>query len=263
MFTLRALLDRHPTILLIDSASSRLQAGLFRRDHDPLWESAVEEAGTALFSLTEKLLARAGPANPAVANPSVESLPLSAIDAFLFCDGPGSVLGIRTAAVALRTWNALHPRPAYAYASLAFTAHHFALMENLRDFSVISDARRETWHRVTIESSGTVSSLQRTPTAELTGPLILPENFRHWSALPPAVRTVAYDLATQLPALADTPLFIDAPEPDAFLHEEPSYQTWTAKIHRAPIYSTFHARFIARFRSSAPPRLNSSASFPS
>jgi tRNA threonylcarbamoyladenosine biosynthesis protein TsaB len=225
MFTLRALLVRHPTILLIDSASSRIQVGLLRRSHEPLWESATEEAGTALFSLTEKILTRAS---------SSATLPLSAIDAFLFCDGPGSVLGIRTAAVTLRTWSALHPRPSYAYTSLALVAHTLALTEKLRDFSVISDARRETWHRVTVDSTGAVSGLHRTPTSELTGPLVLPENFRHWSVLPPAVRTVQYDLATQLPALADTPVFIDAPEPDAFLHEEPSYQTWTAKIHRAP-----------------------------
>ncbi|MGC4071899.1 MAG: peptidase M22 [Nibricoccus sp.] len=221
MFTLRALLDRHSTILLIDSASSRIQAGLLRRGHDPIWEAATEEAGTALFSLTEKILARA-------------AIPLSAIDAFIFCDGPGSVLGIRTAAVALRTWNALHPRPSYAYTSLALTAHHLALTENLRDFSVISDARRETWHRVSVDVSGTVSALQRAPAAGLTGALILPENFRHWSTLPASVRTVPYDIASQLPALVETPLFIEAPEPDAFLHEEPSYQTWSPKIHRAP-----------------------------
>jgi tRNA threonylcarbamoyladenosine biosynthesis protein TsaB len=243
MFTLRALLDRHPTLLLIDSASARIQVGLLRHSREPLWEAANEEAGSALFSLTEKLLVRAsasslhlsGAAPASSSSPSHKSLPLSAIDAFVFCDGPGSVLGIRTAAVALRTWCALHPRPSYAYTSLAIVAHSLALNETLRDFSVISDARRETWHRVTVDSSGSVSPLHRTPASELTGPLVLPENFRHWSALPPGTRTVPYDLATQLPALATTPLFIDAPEPDAFLHEEPSYQTWTPKIHRAPI----------------------------
>jgi tRNA threonylcarbamoyladenosine biosynthesis protein TsaB len=234
MFTLRALLDRHPTILLIDSASARIQVGLLRCDQTLLWESATEEAGTALFSLTEKLLARAT-ASIAATDSANWPLPFSAIDAFVFCDGPGSVLGIRTAAVALRTWNALHPRPCYAYTSLALVAHTLALTEKLRDFSVISDARRETWHRVTVDSSGAISGLHRTPTVELNGPLILPENFRHWSALPPSIRTVPYDLASQLSALSDTPLFIDAPEPDAFLHEEPSYQTWSPKIHRAPV----------------------------
>jgi tRNA threonylcarbamoyladenosine biosynthesis protein TsaB len=227
MFTLRSLLDRHPTILLIDSASARIQIGLLRRDAAPLWETAVEEAGTALFSLTEKLLAHAGSRE--------KPLPLSTIDAFIFCDGPGSVLGIRTAAVALRTWSALKTRPSYAYTSLAIVAHSLALRENLREFSVISDARRETWHRVNVDAAGKLSALHRAPTAELNGTLIRPENFRHWSALPLGVRTAPYDLASQLLPLADIPLFIDVPEPDAFLHEEPSYQTWTPKIHRAPI----------------------------
>jgi tRNA threonylcarbamoyladenosine biosynthesis protein TsaB len=222
MFTLRALLDRHPTILLIDSASARIQVGLLRRGRDPLWESATEEAGTALFSLTEKLLTHA-------------STPQAAIDAFLFCDGPGSVLGIRTAAIALRTWSAVHPRPHYAYTSLAITAHFLARSENLRNFSVISDARRDTWHRVSVDATGHISALSRVPTADLHGTLILPGNFRHWSTLPSDVRTASYDLAPQLPALTDVPLFIDAPEPDAFLHEEPSYQTWTPKIHRPPV----------------------------
>lgn len=227
MFTLRALLDRHPTILLIDSASARIQIGLLRRDAAPLWENATEEAGTALFSLTEKLLARAGSAEG--------PLPLTAIAAFIFCDGPGSVLGIRTAAVALRTWSALSPRPSYAYTSLAIVAHSLALGENLRDFSVISDARRESWHRVTVDTTGALSALHRTPTAELSGTLILPENFRTWSALPAGVRVAPYELAAHLPALSEVPLFINAPEPDAFLHEEPSYQTWTPKIHRPPV----------------------------
>jgi tRNA threonylcarbamoyladenosine biosynthesis protein TsaB len=144
------------------------------------------------------------------------------------------VLGIRTAAVALRTWCALHPRPCYVYTSLTLVAHVVARAESLRDFSVIADARRETWHRVRVDAGDAVSSLERAPASSLEGTLILPENFRHWSALPAGVRTVPYDLAAQIPALRDTPLFVDAPEPDAFLHEEPSYQTWTPKIHRAP-----------------------------
>jgi tRNA threonylcarbamoyladenosine biosynthesis protein TsaB len=226
MLTLRALLDRHSSILLIDSASARIQVALFRSDLPPLWESANEEAGTALFSLTDKVLARA--------RANGRAFGLSEVGAFVFCHGPGSVLGIRTAAVALRTWCALHPRPCYAYTSLALVAHTLALTERLRDFSVIADARRETWHRIRVDASGAISSLERSAVSSLEGTLILPENFRHWSALPAGVRSVPYDLASQIPALRETPLFVDAPEPDAFLHEEPSYQTWTPKIHRAP-----------------------------
>ena len=226
MLPLRALLATHPTLLLIDSASSRVQIGLLRASAPAVWETSLEETGTALFACTEKILARAA-SNSA-------PLPLSAIDAFLFCDGPGSVLGIRTAAAALRTWNVLHPRPNYAYGSLALVAHALSQDEQLHNASVIADARRETWHRVTLDAAGTVSPLQRVPTAELSGPLILPENFRHWSTLPPAVRTVPYSLSDLLPRLVDTPLFTEALAPDAFLHEAPSYATWTPQIHRPP-----------------------------
>jgi tRNA threonylcarbamoyladenosine biosynthesis protein TsaB len=65
----------------------------------------------------------------------------------------------------------------------------------------------------------------------------MPEYFRHWSPLPvPAkrIRTVPYALASLLPPLADAPLFAPASEPDAFLHEEPAYKTWTPQIHRGP-----------------------------
>jgi tRNA threonylcarbamoyladenosine biosynthesis protein TsaB len=226
MFTLRALLERHRSILLIDSASARIQVALFHSGAATIWESAQEEAGTAVFSLTEKVFARAG-------TPSAP-LGVSDVGAFVFCHGPGSVLGIRTTAVAVRTWCALKPRPCYAYTSLAVTAHLLASAENLRNFSVIADARRETWHRIRVETDGALSSLERTPASALDGTLILPENFRHWSALPTGVRSVPYDLVSQFSLLSETPLFTDAPEPDAFLHEEPSYQTWTPKIHRAP-----------------------------
>ena len=238
MLTLRALLDRHPTILLIDSASACIQVGLLQRERLPRWESATAEAGTALFSLVEKLLAphfattSSSPSGNAVACRS----PLAALDAYVFCHGPGSVLGIRTAAVALRTWQTLYPRPCYAYTSLALVAQSLARGgENLRDFSVVADARRETWHRIQVDSFGALSPLHRAAASELQGSLLMPAHFRHWSALPPGVRTVPYDLSQTLPALADTPLFVEAPEPDAFLHEEPAYQTWSPKIHRAPV----------------------------
>jgi tRNA threonylcarbamoyladenosine biosynthesis protein TsaB len=153
----------------------------------------------------------------------------------VFCDGPGSVLGIRTAAVALRTWSVLKARPTFAFASLDLVAK-FQLQTASPDggFSVIADARRETWHRVEVGTEGRVGALQRVKSADMSGPLLTPEHFRHWSVLPAAVQTVPYSVATMLDTLPGTPLFREAPEPDAFLHEEPVYQTWTPQVHRAP-----------------------------
>lgn len=221
MLTLRALLAAHPTLLLIDSASSRIQVGLFRADAEPLWETADQEAGVAVFAGTEKLLARS-------------ALTFADLAAFAFCDGPGSVLGIRTAAVALRTWRVLHPRPTFSFCSLALVAQTLRQAENAQSFSVIADARRDTWHRIAVDATGALSPLQRVSTNQLSGSLVMPAHFRHWSALPAGVRTVPYDLAASFVTLRDIPLFTTAPEPDAFLHEEPAYQTWHPQIHRAP-----------------------------
>jgi tRNA threonylcarbamoyladenosine biosynthesis protein TsaB len=232
--SLDGLLDAHQVLLVIDAASARVQTGLLSRSGGAHWETGDAEAGAAIFAGVEKLLARA----------------LSRLDdagAFVFCDGPGSVLGIRTAAVAIRAWNVLRPRPAYSYCSLELVARALARAENARDFAVIADARRDTWHRVAVDASGNISPLHRVPAAALAAApspsdagatLVMPAHFRHWSPLPaPAghIRTVPYALADLLPPLADAPLFAPAPEPDAFLHEEPAYKTWTPQIHRGPM----------------------------
>lgn len=226
MLSLRAVLAEQSTLLILDSSSARIYAGLLRAGHSPLWVAHEGEAGTGLFVATETVLSRA-------------ALRLSAVTAFAFCDGPGSVLGIRTAAVALRTWNVLDARPAYAFSSLALVALSLARSATRQaPFSVIADARRDTWHRVAVAADGTVSALQRVSPKELSGPLIMPASFRHWSALPGGVTTVPYDPPAMFAQLADVALFRPAPQPDAFLHEEPTYQTWTPQVHRPPTART-------------------------
>lgn len=221
MLSLRDLLSRHASLLLIDSASSQVQVGLFRRDAAPVWAAAVDEAGTAVFAGAERVTAEAG-------------VKLAEIEALAFCDGPGSVLGIRTAAVALRTWRVVRARPVYAFCSLRLVAE-FQLQGGLPPpFAVIADARRDTWHRVAVAAPGEISPLHRTPAASLEGALVQPEHFRHWAPLPAGTRAVPYSLATMFAAVDGAPVFRECAEPDAFLHEEPTYQTWTPQVHRAP-----------------------------
>lgn len=213
MPSLRQLLAAHAPLLLLDAASARTQVGWFPGD-DPSaaqWATSTEESGIGVFRCIAQL-----------------GIDLGAARAFIFCDGPGSVLGIRTTAMALRTWTTLTPRPAYAFCSLAVVATNLGR----DDLHVVADARRDLWH--TFRLGG---SLQRLPVAQLTGDLVMPENFRHWSTLPVGATSVPYSLADALPRIAHTDLFRPAPAPDAFLHEEPSYVTWTPQIHRAPVRS--------------------------
>ncbi|MGH7955951.1 MAG: peptidase M22 [Opitutaceae bacterium] len=200
----------HFPALVIDAASSDVQVGLLEstRAAQARWQTSSDEAGVAVFE--------------AVKNLGVE---MADVRAFIFCEGPGSVLGIRTVAMALRTWLVLQPRPVFAYCSLALVAHAIGRDE----VSVIVDARRESWHHYKIGQG-----LRRVPAAALGGELVMPEHFRHWAALPANVKTVPYSVAELLPKIWDAELLRETDAPDAFLHEEPGYVTWTPQIHRAP-----------------------------
>ena len=216
MPSLRTLLAQHGPVLLLDAASTLIQVGWLEGDcQDWRWASAEAEAGVGLFDC----VARLG-RNPNEAR------------AFVYCEGPGSILGIRTAAAAIRAWNVVTPRPCWAYRSLDLLVH--SLPEGAR---VIADARRDTWH---LAERG--REMRRAPSSELAGlaGLHTPGSFRAWTKLPAAVSPaiIPYSLSSLLPGLLDSDLLLPAPEPDAFLHEDPSYATWTPQIHRAPVQST-------------------------
>lgn len=210
MRSLGQLLTVHSPILLLDAASTRVQVGWFPSADlaTAKWAAAEEEAGVGIFRCIEEL-----------------GIDVGRAAAFIFCDGPGSTLGVRTTAIALRTWQVLSPRPNYAYHSLAVVA----AAVGRKDVTVIADARRESWHTL-----GHGGPLTRAMTAELSGNLLTPENFRHWSTLPEGTTQVPYDLKAMLPCVADADLFWPIESPDAFLHEEPNYITWTPRVHQSP-----------------------------
>lgn len=208
MPSLRQLLDAHAPVLLIDAASSLIQVGWLTGREPARWQNSPAEAGVGIFESIESLGVGVGTA-----------------EALIFCDGPGSVLGVRTAAMALRTWSLLRPRPMFAYSSLAVVAQALQRPE----VGVIVDARRDSWHHYR-----TATGLQRVATADLAGELIMPEHFRHWSPRPPNTGTTSYDLSRLLPQVETLDLIRPTDAPDAFLAEEPSYVTWTPHIHRAP-----------------------------
>lgn len=217
MSTFREVLAAHSPLLLLDAASSRVQAGWLevKPNADPVapgfstaWNDSDEPATGAVFECLERLGRSPDEAR-----------------AFVFCDGPGSVLGIRTVAMALRTWNVLRPRPSFAYSSLALVAHGIGR----DDVAAIADARRESWHHYQIGRG-----LRRLPVEDVRGGLIMPEHFRYWSTLPSNVTLVPYVVADLVARVVDVDLLQPTDCPDAFLHEEPSYVTWTPQVHRAP-----------------------------
>jgi tRNA threonylcarbamoyladenosine biosynthesis protein TsaB len=203
-------LSANPPVVVLDAASPTVQVGIIEAEASVRWCSRTEEAGVAVFQCVHEL--RIVPTD---------------VKTWVYCHGPGSVLGVRTVAMALRTWGVLRPAPVFSYTSLAVVAHALDQPSS----AVITDARRETWHHYTM-----ATGLQRVARSDLSGSLVMPEGFRHWSHLPVGVKTVPYVLADLLPRVWDVDLLRPSVAPDAFLHEEPSYVTWTPQIHRAPAH---------------------------
>ncbi len=223
MATLAQLLAHHRCILVVDAASTSVQTGLLRAGENALWRSAEGEAGQLVFQQAESCLQESG-------------IRLADVSAFIFCEGPGSMLGIRTAAMALRTWQALHPRPAYRFQSLPLLAHFLARAGSPRPFTLIADARRESWHAVTADAAGVIAPLRRAPAAEIaagTEPLWQPSAFRAWAPSPRSAQDCPYRLSDLLAQLAHLDLFAETPRPDAFQHEAPEYKRWSAEVHSA------------------------------
>ena len=125
MTSFRELVAIHQPLLLLDASSARVQAGWLEGGGRARWASASAEAGEGVFRCLEELAI-----DPAKAG------------AFVHCEGPGSVLGVRVAAMALRVWRVATPIPMFAYRSLELVAR----AAGRPGASVIADARRGSWH---------------------------------------------------------------------------------------------------------------------
>jgi tRNA threonylcarbamoyladenosine biosynthesis protein TsaB len=220
MSSLTQLLTSHQRLLILDAASMRIQVGLLQAGAPACWQQELAEAGSGLFKGVNAVLDAA-------------SAKLADVDAFVFCEGPGSTLGIRTAAMAIRTWQVLRSRPAYAYQSLA-VAGCFARRSRAGPLAIIADARRDSWHVQAIAETGLPEPLQRIVAGALpAGQLLTPEHFRAWAQPSRPMATCSYDLVEILPAIAGLDLFHAVALPDAFQHEAPDYKKWSAQVHSA------------------------------
>ena len=215
----------HGSVLVLDPCTIQVQAGLLRSGHAPIWHTGGDDSSVHLFAAVQTCLTAAG-------------LKPSQVGAYVFCDGPGSQLGIRTAAMALRTWQTLRatPAPVFTYRSLLLAALTHARSQS-GPFAVVADARRDSWHAVRITAEGTASPVLRVSRAELAGwtePLFTPAGFRAWAQPPRPAATCAYDCAAMTAALGALPLLLaTTTEPEPWLSAPITYQTWTGQRHRA------------------------------
>ncbi|MDR2981235.1 MAG: hypothetical protein LBV12_03200 [Puniceicoccales bacterium] len=135
--------------LFLDAAGREPIAGVWQNGQWLAYQNSAGLAATeGLFSATDAVLKSA-------------SLGVEDCAGFIFVEGPGSILGIRIAAMAIRGWKALPglaDKPVYATGTLSLAAHLLLREDPSRqNFSLLADSRQGRWN-VAIVDNGTVPS---------------------------------------------------------------------------------------------------------
>ena len=160
-------------------------------------------------------------------------LTLGDIRSFALCVGPGSVLGIRIAALAVRSWSALDPRPIFVWESLAAIARSALAAGEHGPFLVAVESRLKRWHALEVSADGSMGGPFEAEAAQLnvTGRRVLasgeaaPAVLISHVAVPPPW--------SALPTFFAEPGFLrEEPRPDA-LNVANDFATWSGERHRS------------------------------
>jgi tRNA threonylcarbamoyladenosine biosynthesis protein TsaB len=215
----------HHVTLCLDASSPVVHVGILSDGRWQALKKSRAESINAIFAGTAKCLRETG-------------RELKGIDGFVFCEGPGSILGIRLAAMAINTWRNLPeigPIPIAAFGSLQAVA---AILERggvSRPFNVISDYRKNLWNLLSISASSPpapIVSAGPDEIAALSGQVYHIPTRAFGSAPPKCARQLDYDL-TELPVIARNPGFLRPVEfADSIQTNLPVYRKWQARRHR-------------------------------
>jgi tRNA threonylcarbamoyladenosine biosynthesis protein TsaB len=207
--------------LLVDASGPLVQTALWADGHWESWRASRDEAGKSIFTGVESILKEHGS--------------LDHWQGILFCEGPGSMLGIRIAAMAIRGWQGLaaRPLPVFGYNSLLLLARILLARNVQPPFHILSDARRARWNLLSVSAAGEISSPRRVEKEEL--PALQGRFFRMEETVrnspPVTAEMISYDLHEYAHLFLDEGLLRCSDSPEVFVQEAPDYKKWTAQRH--------------------------------
>jgi len=222
----RNMLTTNKASLVVDGSGSAVFAGLL--DTENRWLAKVSRVGTPLeelFPVIKLALTESG-------------LSLTDIGSYIYCEGPGSVLGLRLCAMAIETWIRIYPESAqyYKYNSLQLSA--YALLHakpDLKDALIVADWKKGAWNALYIRGRH-VGETEVIDDASLDDwkDLIyhLPQR-KGWQSPPEKVQTLRYD-----PSILDTindasGLIRMTDRIELYNSGINTFQKWTPNRHRA------------------------------
>jgi tRNA threonylcarbamoyladenosine biosynthesis protein TsaB len=213
--------------LVMDASNPACFTGVLDPNNQWLAHKSVEgPALETLFTEVEVVLQEA-------------KIPLQGISRFIYCEGPGSTLGLRLAAMAIRTWRSLHHEtlPCYAYNGLQLAAHCLLRDDpSLTEALLVADWKKDAWNAVTLQE-GQVSACKPINNATLEdwkgSKYHLPQR-KGWQAPPSETATLHYN-PERLDEIMDAPgLLQPVNSPEPFASAPVNFQKWIPDRHRAP-----------------------------
>jgi len=168
--------------------------------------------------------------------------PISETNGFLYCSGPGSILGIRLSIMAIKTWCTLHAiseQQVFAYSSLGLAAAAYRKKENKENrstpFIVCAEWRKDFWnvfacHEGHLNRAVEVWELQKI--RDFPGNKLLLQQRKIWTPPPDAFIPVE----TSLHLFEDPNLRNHLLHPinnwEIYTPDEKQYATWSGDRHR-------------------------------
>ncbi len=172
-------------MLIVDTASRRVSVGLFDEAEQFAFHTSEEEASLSLFPLIKQALQQCDKS-------------LADLESIAFCAGPGSMLGIRTAAMGIRTWlgaGLLTNTRVYSYDSLSLGQLLAQSQADAPDsFLIVTDARRNSWNALRVESgvAKKVSIIENAALEMETVPIYSFPEFPTWTKTQATITSLPY-----------------------------------------------------------------------
>ena len=161
------------------------------------------------------------------------------IDGVCYCEGPGSAMGLRIAAMALMTWKTTSPKLClHACRSLPLHAALFSLTPNAPDtFSLVAQWRKDTWYRFRHSKNDppdwqTMDVLSDADAEALEGEVFHVRQRKFATQPPSRFQPIPISLAHLPAALRMEGLLRATDQPEFFDPGMPSYKKWVPQRHR-------------------------------
>lgn len=214
------------TTLMIDSSFPTVQVGLLQEEQFTFYHRE-KPALEAIFEGVDYCLNEA-------------TISFDTIERFVFCEGPGSMLGIRLAAMAIRAWQsplATHQTPLYTYYSLCAQAALLIASGNVLPFHLIAYFRAGQWSHLYVtdkDKLGVPGCITSEAVECLKGKCFWLSSGKQTQSPPIFTDKIDYNLKGCSTILDYPGLLRFKEKPEVFSPLETSYAQWEGQRHRAP-----------------------------